>query len=203
MGQAAPTALEAVADPIRLRIVRHLAVGGTASVAELARAAGVHANTIRAHVAELERHGILHRAPSVPRGPGRPALQFRLHDDAPPPDTDPHGLAKVLASLAGRPRGTRALARLRSAGAAWGRGRAGSGHELIQGLAQLGFRARIDGDRLELSACPCPLVAPAHPETVCQLAHGAVNGILAGSGRRVLAADHHPERRRCTLDLGS
>jgi predicted ArsR family transcriptional regulator len=202
MGQATTTALEAVADPIRLRIVRHLAVGGAASVAELARAAGVHANTVRAHVAALERRGVLHRAPSVARGRGRPALRFRLHDDAPPPDADPHGLAKVLASLVGRPRGTRGLARLRSAGAAWGRGRAGGGRELIGGLGQLGFRARIDGDRLELSACPCPLVAPAHPETVCQLAQGAANGILAGSGRRVVAAEHDPERRRCTLVLG-
>jgi predicted ArsR family transcriptional regulator len=202
MGQGATRAFEAVAHPIRLRIVRHLAGGGAASVAELARTVGVHANTVRAHVAALERDGVLHRAPSVARGRGRPALRFRLHDDAPPPDADPHGLSRVLASLVGRPRGTRAVARLRSAGAAWGRGRAGGDRELIQGLGQLGFHARIDGDRLELSACPCPLVAPAHPETICELAQGAANGILAGSGRRVVAAEHDAERRRCTLLLG-
>ena len=45
--------LDAVADPVRLRIVRHLAENGSATLSELAEAAGVHLNTIRAHVAAL------------------------------------------------------------------------------------------------------------------------------------------------------
>jgi predicted ArsR family transcriptional regulator len=150
----------------------------------------------------LERAGILQRESSVPKGRGRPALRFRLRDDTPLPGADPHGLAELLASAAGRPRGARALARLRSLGAAWGRRRAGGSPELVDGLARLGFRARVQGDRLRLSACPCPLVAPAHPETVCQLVQGAANGILSGSGRQVRSAEHDPEQRRCTLVLG-
>jgi predicted ArsR family transcriptional regulator len=202
MGQAARKLLQAVADPIRLRIVRHLAADGPASIAEIAHVARVHANTVRAHLAALERAGILHRVPSIPQGRGRPALRFHLNDDSPPPDADPHGLAQLLASAAGRPQGRRALAHLQSVGAAWGRGRAGSERELVDGLAQLGFRARIDGDRLKLAACPCPLVAPTHPETICQLAYGAASGILAGSSRRVRSAVHDPAQRRCTLVLG-
>jgi predicted ArsR family transcriptional regulator len=201
MGQGANRALDAVADPTRLRIMRHLAARGAASVLELAQSTGVHANTVRAHAAALERAGVLEREPAIPKGRGRPTVRFRLRDDTPPPATDPHGLATVLASALGRPRGARALARLRALAAAWGRDRPGGNSELVEGLARLGFRARVEGDRVELAACPCPLVAPAHPETICQLAHGAANGILTDAGRRVRVAEHDPQRRRCVFTL--
>ena len=63
--------LDAVADPVRLRIVRHLADGGSATLAELADVAGVHLNTIRAHVAALEEADVLHSAQKPASGPGR------------------------------------------------------------------------------------------------------------------------------------
>jgi predicted ArsR family transcriptional regulator len=203
VGQAANNALEAVADPTRLRIMRHLAASESASIGELAQSTGVHANTVRSHTAALERAGVLARERAVPKGRGRPPLRFRLRDDTPPPGADAHGLAAVLAAALGRPRGKRTLGRLRSLGAAWGRDRAGGDRELVDGLARLGFRARVEGDRLELFACPCPLVAPAHPETICHVALGAVNGILADSGRCVEAGAHDPQRRRCVLTLGA
>jgi predicted ArsR family transcriptional regulator len=202
VGQAANRAFEAVADPTRLRMMRHLAARGAASVVELAQSAGVHANTVRAHAAALERAGVLEREPVIPTGRGRPTLRFRLRDDTPPPGADPHGLATLLATALGRPRGAQALARLRSLAAAWGRDRAGGTPELVEGLARLGFRVRVEGDRVELAACPCPVVAPAHPEAICQLAHGAANGILADAGRRVRVAEHDPQRRRCVFTLG-
>jgi predicted ArsR family transcriptional regulator len=203
VGQAANKTLEAVADPIRLRIMRDLAARGSASIVELAQSAGVHANTVRSHAAALERAGVLDREPAIPEGRGRPPLRFRLRDDTPPLGADAHGLAAVLASALGRPHGAWALARLRSLGAAWGRDRAGGDRELVNGLARLGFRARVEGDRVELAACPCPLVAPAHPEAICRVAHGAANGILTDSGRSVRAVEHDPQRRRCVLTLGS
>jgi predicted ArsR family transcriptional regulator len=202
VGQAANNVVEAVADPIRLRIMRHLAARGPASVRELAQSTGAHANTVRAHAAALERAGVLHRESAPPKGRGRPALRFRLRDDTPSPGADGHSLAAVLATALGRPRGARTLARLRSLGAAWGRDRGGGDRELVDGLARLGFTARLDGDRVELAACPCPLVAPAHPEAICHVAQGAANGLLADSGRRVRAVEHDPRQRRCVLTLG-
>jgi predicted ArsR family transcriptional regulator len=199
VGQDANPVFEAVANPIRLRIMRHLAARGPASVVELADSTGVHANTVRAHAAALERAGVLDRERSSPSGRGRPALRFRLQDDAPPPGADPHGIASVLASALGRPSGVRALARLRSLAAAWARDRPGGGANVVEGLARLGFRARVEGGCVELYACPCPLVAPTHPETICQLAHGAASAIL---GRQIESAAHDPDRRRCTLRLG-
>src|SRR3954451_15164949 len=72
--------LGAVADPVRLRIVRHLADAGSATLTELADAAGVHLNTIRTHVAALERAEVLVGTQQAPSGPGRPAAAYRLVD---------------------------------------------------------------------------------------------------------------------------
>src|SRR5436305_13729645 len=44
------TRLEAVSDPIRLRLVRHLEHSGEASQQDLAEAAKVHVNTVRPHL---------------------------------------------------------------------------------------------------------------------------------------------------------
>ncbi|HWT23855.1 MAG TPA: helix-turn-helix domain-containing protein [Solirubrobacteraceae bacterium] len=209
MGQGPRRAFEAVADPVRLRIVRHLAARGAATVAELSRAAAVHPNTTRAHLAALEDADVVLREAEAPQGRGRPALRFRLHEDRPPPGADLHGLAEVLAAAVGRPRG-RALARLRRLGGHWARRlprTRGAGREasialdVADVLARLGFRARLCPDRVELSACPCPLVAPDHPATVCALAHGAADGILAAAGLGVRSAAHDPVNRRCVLWL--
>jgi predicted ArsR family transcriptional regulator len=213
MGQGPARAFDAVADPVRLRIVRHLAARGAASVAELSRAAGVHPNTTRAHLAALVDADVVLREAEAPRGRGRPALRFRLQEDGPPPAADLRALAQVLAAAVGRPRGRR-LARLRRLGVHWARrlprARAADHRrdedssialELADGLARLGFRARLRRDRVELSACPCPVVSPDHPATVCALVHGAADGILAGAGLAVLSASHDPEARRCVLWL--
>ena len=63
----------------------------------------------------------------------------------------------------------------------------------------------VSGDVVEISGCPCAVVSPDHPEVICALATGLVEGILAASGsdRRVTEHDKHPERRRCTLRLTS
>src|SRR5215213_4597756 len=186
VGQASGTSLEAIADPVRLRMVRHLAAWGPASVVEIAKAVGVHVNPVRTHAAALERAGVVLRESSVPTGRGRPALRFRHHEHPPPPATD---LAELLATAAGRPRGTRALARLRSIGTEWGGRRADRGVQVDEALGRLGATAAMDGDRVLLTACPCPLVAPDHPETICHLIDGAVNGMLAGTGRHVGSAE--------------
>ena len=52
-------ALQAVGHPVRLRVLERLANRRTASVSELAEAAGVHENTVRVHVAVLEDAGLL------------------------------------------------------------------------------------------------------------------------------------------------
>jgi predicted ArsR family transcriptional regulator len=199
--------LDAVADPVRLRIVRHLADGGSATLAELADVAGVHLNTIRAHVAALERADVLRSEQKAATGPGRPATEYRLVDGWGLSSTDFLELAGLLA--AALVRSAPDAETLRATGADWGRylvgrpGRRDVTTELPRALERLGFHAAVSGETVRLSGCPCAVVSPDHPEIVCALATGLVEGILAACGSRLRVAEHdnHPERRRCTLQL--
>src|SRR3954470_1550578 len=92
------TRLDAVADPIRLRVVRHLAETSTATLPELARAAGVHLNTVRPHVQALEDADVVTRQAQAPHGRGRPPVAYRLAAGWTPPTTDFLGLAELLAA---------------------------------------------------------------------------------------------------------
>ena len=199
--------LDLVADPVRLQIVRRLSEGGPATLSELAAAADVHVNTARPHVSALERAGVLVRSTEEPVGRGRPAHRYGLSEHWRLPGNDLHGLAELLAGL---------LARLgpanddiESFGRDWGRfllGRPGD-HDLHRDLPpileRLGFHARMRGDELQLSSCPCPLVSPQCPQLLCGLAVAVVDGLAdaAGSSLRVGAASHDPARRRCSATL--
>jgi predicted ArsR family transcriptional regulator len=199
--------LDAVADPVRLRIVRHLAGEGSATLSELADAAGVHLNTVRSHVAALEQAGVLESEQKAASGPGRPASQYRLADGWGLSSTNFLELAGLLA--AALVRGQPDAATLRETGADWGRwlvgrpGRHDVAEELPRALERLGFHATVDGDVVRISGCPCAVVSPDHPEVVCGLATGLAEGVLAASSSSLGVGEHdaHPEDRHCTLRL--
>jgi predicted ArsR family transcriptional regulator len=199
--------LEALSDPVRLRLVRHLERTGEASLQELADAAGVHLNTVRPHVAELEEDGALVRVAETPVGRGRPPLRYRLAPGWTLPSSDFRGLAEVLAASLAREGAD--SAQLRAVGEEWGRyllGRPGSRdieRELPLALERLGFDACVERGMLKLAGCPCPLVLPDGPELICELAIAVADGVLAGAGSplRVTRRHHDPERRVCTVQL--
>jgi predicted ArsR family transcriptional regulator len=199
--------LDAVADPVRLRLVRHLAEHGSATPSELADAAGVHLNTVRAHVAALEEAGVLESGQQAASGPGRPASEYRLVDGWGLSSTDFLELAGLLAAALVRGQPDRDT--LRETGADWGRwlvgrpGRRDVAEELPRALERLGFHATVDDGVVRISGCPCAVVSPDHPEVVCGLATGLVEGVLAASGSDLHVGEHdaHPEARRCTLRL--
>jgi predicted ArsR family transcriptional regulator len=201
------TRLDAVADPLRLRVLRHLAEGPGATLPELAAAAGVHLNTIRPHVAALEAAGVVTRERREREGRGRPAVIYRLAGDWTPPTTDFLGLAELLAATLARSEPD--SAELRAVGLEWGRwllGRPGA-HDVVTdlplALERLGFHARVHDRTLELSACPCSLVLPDRPELLCELAAAVADGVLAGSGSGLTVGRraHHPDVRRCAIEL--
>jgi predicted ArsR family transcriptional regulator len=203
------SSLEALSDPIRLKVVRHLEHRADASLHELARAAGVHVNTVRPHVAALVDAGSLVRETARPHGRGRPQMRYRLAGHWAPPTSDFRDLAAALAAVALR---RRARPRdMRSVGLEWGRfllGRPGAHdaeREVPRALERLGFSARLDGDRLAIAACPCAQVLPEQPELVCELAIGVVDGVLAGCGseRRVAERRHDPPARSCSARLAT
>jgi len=199
--------LEAVADPVRLRILRHLSRGRTASLSELAGAAGVHVNTVRPRVAELAEAAVIERVAEAPSGRGRPSIGYQLAAGWSVPTSDFRGLAQLLAAVALR---AQASGRdLRAVGSEWGRylqGRPG-GHDiradLPRALEQLGFDARVGGSTLHLESCPCRLVLPDNPELVCELAAAVAQGVLdgSGSGLAIDAREHDVERRTCRITL--
>ncbi|HEX8856487.1 MAG TPA: helix-turn-helix domain-containing protein [Thermoleophilaceae bacterium] len=182
-----PTTFESVADPARRRILDHLGERPGSTLQELADAAGVHLNTAKPHVAALERAGLIEGERATPAGRGRPPIRYRLAEGYELPTADFRGLAEVLAMAVDRNEPVEAAAR------EWGC-RCG---DLPRALERLGFDARITGDTLRLSACPCPLVLPDHPELLC----GVALGVVEGSGARVVESSHDPERRRCEAKL--
>jgi predicted ArsR family transcriptional regulator len=199
--------LEALSDPTRLRIVQHLERHEDASPVELADAAGVHLNTVRPHLGELEAAGALVRTTAPPVGRGRPALRYRLAPDWTLPSSDFRGLAEVLAATLAR--GGAGTDDLHAVGVEWGRyllGRPGD-HDIARdvplALEQLGFSAHVEGSTIELSGCPCPLVLPDRPQMICELAIAVAEGVLAGSGSglRIGRSDHDPARRSCSIQL--
>ena len=199
-------AIEAVGHPVRLRVLRRL-TEGPASVPELAEVAEVHENTVRAHVAVLEEGGLLVSEPRPATGPGRPGIQLRLTPEGERLDHDFLGLAELLAAVVGRS-GT-PPSQLREIGREWGRylvGRPGS-YDITERipvvLRRLGFQAELVEGRVELSGCPCPVVAADQPELICRLASGVLDGVLgaAGARRAVGEESHDPARRRCHITL--
>jgi len=199
--------IDVIADPVRLRVLRHLAESGRATARELADAAEVHVNTVRPHLQALESAGVIRTDRAASEGPGRPAVDYLLSDAAVVGDTDFRRLAELL---------TTTLARLepsdeelRRTGADWGRyllGRPGAGDvrsRLPAVLGELGFAATVTDDGVELSGCPCPLVSPERPDIVCRLASGAIEGVLAAAGSRLRPGEerHDTAARRCSVQL--
>jgi predicted ArsR family transcriptional regulator len=199
------SAIEAIANPTRLRLVRHLAKHETASLAELAAAASVHPNTARPHLAALEEAGVVTRSADDRAERGRPPVRYRLAGDWTLDPAGPLGLSGLLASVVLR--SGLSSKELRALGAEWGRylvGRPGAGapgREIPLSLGALGYDARLTNGTVELSACPCPVVLPSHPDRICRLADGVIDGVLAASGGELEAgkAEHDPERRHCTV----
>jgi predicted ArsR family transcriptional regulator len=197
---------EVVADPVRLAIVRRLSSRGSATLGELADEAGVHANTVRHHVAELEGSSIVEREHATPDGPGRPQVRYRLSSGWRLPTTDLRGLSELLSALVVRLGPTND--EIDGLGREWGRFLAGRPvgdplDELPRLLERLGFDAEVDGSEVRLRSCPCPSISPAHPKLICRLAEAVVDGVVETGARRlrVASTEHHPERRRCTIRL--
>jgi predicted ArsR family transcriptional regulator len=199
--------LDLLGDPVRVSILRALAAGEPVTLDEVAARAGVHANTVRAHIGELEGRGAVVREHAQTGRAGRPQVLYRLRESWRLPSSDMGGLAELLAALALRLEPSKS--ELNELGRQWGRYLAGRpGQEELASLPleleRLGFDSHLEGDELRVSGCPCPLVAPGRPALVCGLMKAVVDGFAeAATGRHLVASStHDPARRRCTVRLG-
>jgi predicted ArsR family transcriptional regulator len=201
-GQSGPTALEA-----------------------LARAAGLHVNTVREHLDALLVEGLVTRSAAVTAGRGRPPWLYEATDVDPPARSEYAGLASALASAIHdhSPSPTEDAV---SAGRAWGRDLAresardtGDGkrrlsvrsratsarRRVVAMLDRLGFAPEPDRQAVSVRLTRCPLLEAAHryPEVVCGVHLGLAQGALEANGVAGSGTQLYPfsEPGACRLEL--
>jgi len=170
------------------------AAGSPAGVREIAGQTGLHANTVRFHLDALVDAGLATRVPQVRTVPGRPSMTYQAVEGGGATGRRQYRLlAEMLTSLiAGMlPEPGEAAA---GAGREWGRylteqpapyQRTGA-REAIERLAatleEIGFapEAVADGTRYQLRLRQCPFreLAEVHPDVVCELHLGLMQGAL-------------------------
>lgn len=159
------------------------------AVTEITAGTGLHANTVRSHLALLLDLGRVEVVPENRTRPGRPKLLYRSLERG--EVTDPYRVlaAELAAGLAGEEPGT-------SPGVAAGRRLARNQRDkvapeggdvspedsitmAVEGLEVLGFETTTDplGDRLYLSTCPFADLAR-EDRAICRLHHEMLNGFF-------------------------
>jgi predicted ArsR family transcriptional regulator len=193
------------------KVVTLLRRGGR-TVEELARELDLTDNGVRAHLATLERDGIVRQRGSIPHGSGggKPAYVYELTSEAEglfPKAYEPV-LSQLLDALAGQLGPEESEALLRSVGRSIAEGQpipadgvrarletaAGMLNEL-GGLAELEERDRcfiIRG-----YSCPLAAVTPDHPE-VCRMAETLITEL---AGVPVYEHCDRGERLRCCFEV--
>lgn len=191
--------------------MRELETRTDASIAELVAITGLHENTVRGHLTQLQTDGYIRREREDAHGRGRPAWRWqavgpeRLNAYA--------GLAATLAAALDEA-APDAVSVARRAGAAWGANLAAQRAEssdtddaralVIDVMREQGFSPAQDGTAIRLRACPLLAAAARSTDVVCAVHEGMIQGI-AGSrdprlkGRLVPFAD----AGACVLHLGA
>lgn len=192
-----PGPTEHRAAPERVRVLRALARRGRAGVDELTSDLGGHPNTVRKHLDRLLADGEVERSSAGTHARGRPAYAFEVTRRGmaaladPADDPAAGGLLPALVDhLLTRPDGE---AQARSIGVAWGR-RLGDGSGSRERLRDLftrqGFGPRREDPDLVLTTCPILAQAREHPEVVCRVHQGLLEG---AGGEAVLEPFSEPD----------
>lgn len=201
----APAPVRPELAPARARVAAALAAdAGPASLAALTGRLGGHPNTTRAHLDALVADGLARATPSPRSGPGRPALSWTLTDAGrralSGPTAVTAGAELISAMAADLARSPDVRVRARAIGRAWGAAR-GADHSpaaLLSALGDLGFEPERDGDVIRLRTCPILAAAIEHPEVVCAIHSGLVEGATGDAGVRLVP---FAERGACRIEL--
>lgn len=161
--------------------------------ATIAARVELHITTVRFHLEQLERAGLIRREPSQGGRRGRPRVLFSITASA-RSDEGHRQLAEVLAdALSSDPDGgrTRAVA----AGERWADASTEGiavepdddvAEPLMRVLDRLGFGPELSGEgddrAINLLACPFRDTAAAHPEVVCSVHRGLIQRTLRTFG---------------------
>jgi predicted ArsR family transcriptional regulator len=211
--------LKALGDNTRYAIYLELARSARPlATADISEALGLHPNTVRPHLERMREVGLLDVRTEVRSGVGRPQHLYWLASSAPSLGLEPPSfplLARMLvrlaesvgasgedAALVGREHGL-ADAELHTDDAS-------CLEALVAELDHLGFDPAVDGSDdgetavVAFAHCPFRELAEAHPELVCSLHRGMVEGFVAGVGGGEVD-DFHPlvHRKPCQVTISS
>ncbi len=226
-GQHRLALLKALGDNTRYAIYLELARSPVPrSTAEVAESLDLHPNSVRPHLERMREVGLLAVETEGRGGVGRPQHLYSLEPDAPSLGLEPPPmplLARLLAQVAA----SVGVAAEEAAEVGREQGRASvpwgapaptgvvSGEEdglstcveaLVAELARLGFDPAVAGDGdsavVAFTHCPFAELAQAHPEIVCHLHRGMVEGFVeARGGAEVGSFGTLLDRRPCRVEL--
>ena len=191
------------------------------ATAEVAETLGLHPNTVRPHLERMRDLGLVEVTSAATGSVGRPQHRYALAADAPSLGLEPPAfptLARILLEAAasggldpeelaeaGREQGR--ADHLRSVRARAAEARDGDViDDLEVELAGLGFDpARAEAGQavtIAFTHCPFRQLAEDHPELVCTMHRGMVEGFVAcGGGARVDRFHPLVDRTPCQVDL--
>lgn len=223
--------LKALGDNTRYAIYLELARSARPlATADVAESLDLHPNTVRPHLERMRDVGLLVVETEGRGGVGRPQHRYAVAPDAPSLGLEPPamplmaamlvgvaaaaGVAPDEAAAIGRRQGEAAAARLAPevdvAGSDEERGAgqvaARCLEALLVDLQRLGFdpaaAADDEGTTVAFTHCPFADLAAAHPEIVCHLHRGMVEGFVeAAGGLEVSGFGTLVDRRPCRVEL--
>lgn len=211
-----PTVHKALADERRSRIAAELEASPAGlDVHELAHRLALHPNTIRWHLGILADAGFVSSRTAERSAPGRPRILYSLRPDVEAAAREEYRLlATILTStLAAREDGPEQAA---AAGRAWGRylvatpppgttlGDEQAVGRVVDLLDEQGFAPRVEDGAVCMYRCPFAELATAHPEVVCTLHRGLIDGALEELRTTLVTTELEifPRPDRCVAHVG-
>jgi predicted ArsR family transcriptional regulator len=189
--------LKALGDNTRYAIYLELARSAAPlATADVAESLGLHPNTVRPHLERMREVGLLDVTTEVRSGVGRPQHLYSLAPDAPSLGLEPPPfplLSRMLLRLAA----SAGVSDDDAAAVGRSQGLADAGEHaldascleaLVAELDLLGFDPAVSGTDdgecavVAFAHCPFRALAEEHPELVCSLHRGLVEGFVDGVG---------------------
>jgi len=207
---------KALADERRLRIAAELdAAADGLDVQQLAELLELHPNTIRWHLGILADAGVVSSRAAERPAPGRPRIVYSLAPVAEAEGREEYRLLATIltATLAARDDGSEQAA---TAGLIWGRYLVATPtpgsrlsdeqatEKVVELLGQQGFAPRVEDGAICMYRCPFAELATSHPEIVCTLHRGLIDGAFEelGATLETTELEIFPRPDRCVAHLG-